>query len=76
MKTSVKVIGFNKHVVDSYIKEAKEVEYLDKEINKKRIFGWKPQSIVNKVRKAVKWSNNGWFVTPQMRHYLEANNLY
>ena len=52
MKTSVKVIGFNKNVVDSYIKEAKEVAILDKEINKKRIFGWKPQSIVNKVKKS------------------------
>ena len=71
-KHEIKVIGFNSNVVSAYIKEAREVEKLQKEITKKRIFGWKPQSVMSSIKKAQKWANNGWYSTPHMRHFLET----
>jgi hypothetical protein len=70
----VKVIGFRKDVVDNYIKEVKEVEDLDKEFNKPRVFGWTPTYVKKRLNKARKWVTKGWYSTPHMRLWLEQND--
>jgi len=71
---TARVIGFKKEVVDNYIKEIKEVEVLDREFNKPRMFGWTSPSVKKRLYKARKWVTRGWYSTPHMRLWLEQND--
>jgi len=74
-KNEIKVVGHNSTVVSNYIKEIKEVESLDREFNKPRMFGWTAPSVKKRLHKARKWVSRGWYHTPHMRLWLE-NNAY